>query len=297
MRVFVTGATGFVGSAVVKELLVSGHEVLGLTRSEVGADSLRMAGAQAHSGSLEDIECLRSGAAWADGIIHTAFNHDFSKFAENCRLDQRAIESLGEVLMGSERPLLVTAGLGMLVRGRAATEADVAPPTADGFPRVSEHTAMALAERGVRASIVRLPPSVHGAGDHGFVPMLVALARQKGVSAYIGEGTNPWSAVHRQDAARVYRLAIERAARGERYHAVAEEHIFFREIAQKIGEGLKLPVVSKAPTEVPEHFAWFAAFAAMEATATANETRKNLGWSPKEPGLLEDMENAGYFAV
>lgn len=297
MRVFVTGATGFVGSAVVEELLAAGHEVLGLARSEAGAASLRALGAQAHLGSLDDAESLRQGAARSDGVIHTAFNHDFSRFAESCDLDRRAIEALGGVLAGSQRPLLVTAGLGMLVRGRAATEADAAPTITEGYPRVSEHAAMTLAEAGVRASIVRLPPSVHGAGDHGFVPMLVQLARQKGVSAYIGDGSNPWSAVHRRDAAQVFRLALERAARGERFHAVTEERIPFGDIARRIGEGLNLPVVSRTPAEAPEHFAWFAGFAAMEAAATGAMTRSRLGWSPRQPGLLEDLEAAGYFTA
>ena len=296
MRVFVTGATGFIGSAVVAELLGAGHEVLGLARSDKGAEALEKAGAKVHRGSLEDAASLRSGVAWAEGVIHTGFNHDFSHFAENCLLDQRAIEAMGEELTGSARPIVVSTGTGLITKGRAVTEDDPAHPVSAAFPRASEAAAYALVERGIHASVVRLPPSVHGAGDHAFVPILINIARQAGVSAYIGEGMNPWSAVHRLDAAVVFRLALERGAKGMRYHAVAEEQIPFRDIATEIGRQLQLPVVSKSQQEAQAHFTWFTMFAEMDAAASAQKTRELLGWKPVQAGLLADMEHAGYFA-
>jgi nucleoside-diphosphate-sugar epimerase len=295
MRVFVTGATGWVGSAVVKELMAAGHRVLGLARSDQGADALKSMGALVHRGSLADLESLRSGARQSDAVIHTAFNHDFSKFAENCAEDERAIEALGSVLEGSNRPLLVTSGVALLSPGRTATEAD-APPANSPIPRKSEAATEALVKRGVTASSIRLAPSVHGHGDHGFVPILIGIARETGVSAYIGDGLNRWPAVHRLDAARVYRLALERGAKGERFHAVAEEGVPFLEIAEVIGRRLNIPVVSKSPVEAAKHFGWFAMFAGIDAPASSARTRAELGWKPEQPRLIADVDHPAYFA-
>jgi nucleoside-diphosphate-sugar epimerase len=292
MRVFVTGATGFVGSAVVRDLIAAGHRVLGLARSDAGAAALTAMGAEVHRGSLEEHASLRSGAATADGVLHLGFNHDFSKFLDNCELDRRAILAIGEELKGSERPLIVTSGVALLAPGRLATEDDEA---AQHFPRVSESAALSLA--GVRAAAVRLPPSTHGEGDHGFVPILINLAREKGVAAYIGDGMNRWPAAHRVDAARVYRLALEQGATMKHYHAIAEEGVPFKAIAEVIGKRLGLPVVSKSTDEAAAHFGWFARFAAVDVPTSSAKTRALLSWEPKEKGLIEDLDQPYYFKV
>jgi len=296
MRVFVTGATGFIGSAVVQELIKAGHEVIGLTRSDDGAKSLTAAGAQTHRGDLEDLESLRSGAAISDGVIHTAFNHDFSKFASNCEVDRRAIETLGTALEGSSRPLLVTSGVATLTQGRAATEVDEALPPSARYPRASEATALSLAARGVNAAVMRLP-QVHDTVKQGLVTYLIAVAREKGVSRYVGDGQSRWAAAHVLDVARLYRLALEKHEPGARYHAVAEEGVRLRDIAEAIGRGLNVPIVTITPEEAPAHFGWMSMFATHDIPASSAITREKLGWNPTGPSLLSDLENMNYSAV
>src|SRR6202166_3416585 len=291
MRVFVTGATGFVGSQVVKELIAAGHKVLGLARSEAGAQALAAAGADVQRGVLEDASSLRSGAAASDAVIHLAFIHDFSKFQENCEIDGHAIEALGSVLAGSDRPRIVTSGTaGLAAPGQVATEDHVVPPDFP-FPRVSEQTALSL--KGVNASVMRLP-QVHDTIKQGLVTYLIALAREKGVSAYVGEGCNRWAAAHVLDAGRLYRIAIEKHKAGAKYHAVAEEGVAMRDIADTIGRGLKVPVISLTPEKAAAHFGWLGMFAGANLVASSEKTRKNLGWNPTGPGLNADLQRIVY---
>jgi len=304
MRVFLTGATGFIGTAVVQELIDAGHQVLGLARSDAGAKSLIAAGAQAHRGDIEDLESLHSGAAMSDGVIHLAFNHDFSKYMANCEADRRAIEALGSALVGSERPLIVTSGTGMVVTpGRLATEEDASAPSS-AVPRgASEEAADSLASRGVRTSVVRLP-QVHNRDKQGLVTYAIAVAREKGVSAYVGDGLNRWPAVHLLDTAPLYRLALEKGAlvkgsAGARYHAVDEEGVPVREIAHAIGRGLNVPVVSLSPEEAAGHFGWLGLFAGIDAPASSALTRERLGWrpTPTRPGMIADLDHATAFGA
>jgi nucleoside-diphosphate-sugar epimerase len=291
MKIFLTGATGFIGSAIVPELIKSGHQVLGLTRSDAGARSLVAAGAEAHRGSLEDLESLRTGAAKSDGVIHCAFNHDFSKFRENCDMDKQAIEALGSVLAGSDRPLIVSTGTaGVAAPGQVATEDQVVPLDLP-FPRISERTALSL--KGVSASVMRLP-QVHDTNKQGLVTYAIAVAREKGVSAYVGEGRNRWAAAHVSDVARLYRLALERHEAGAKYHAVGEEGVALREIAETVGRGLKVPVVSLSPEKAAAHFGWLAVFAGFDMPASSLLTQQRLGWRPTGRGLIADLGEMTY---
>jgi nucleoside-diphosphate-sugar epimerase len=294
MRVFVTGATGFVGTAVVQELISAGHQVSGLARNDASANALIAAGAAVHRGDLEDLDSLRSGAAASDAVIHTGFIHDFSRFKEVCEVDKLAIEAMGAVLAGSNRPLIVTSGTALVNPGHLATETMIPPPNPN-FPRVSELIADNVAKLGVRTSVVRLSPSVHGDGDKGFIPLLINLAREKGVAAYIGEGLNRWTAVHRLDAGKLYRLALEQGTAGARYHGVAEEGITFKSIAETIGKQLNIPVVSLSPEEAANHFGWFAGFAGIDCPASSKLTQEQLGWHAAHTTLLADMEQGIYF--
>jgi len=293
MRVFLTGATGFIGTAITRELIEAEHQVLGLARSDSAAQSLAAAGAKVHRGSLEDRDSLRSGAAASDGVIHCAFIHNFDNYGPSAEADKRAIETLGEALRGSGRPLIVTSGTLLAERqGPLATEDDAPTPN---FARKSEQTALAMASLGVRASVVRLPPSVHGGGDHGFLPRLISVAREKGASAYVGDGLNRWPAVHRLDAAHLYRLVLEKGSAGATYHGVADEGVPCREIAAIIGRHLNVPVVARAKDEASDHFGWIAHFFGLDAPASSAQTRERLGWRPSQPGLVPDLEQGTYF--
>ncbi|WP_020140904.1 SDR family oxidoreductase [Streptomyces sp. 351MFTsu5.1] len=295
MRVFVTGASGFIGSAVTRELLDAGHEVLGLARSDRSAEAVRAAGAEVHRGDLTDLDSLRRGAEDADGVAHLAFIHDFTNLPASGEADVRAIEAVGAVLEGTGKPLVVTSGL-LTAPGRVGTEDDPAAPDSPGRHRhASEFATLALADRGVSASVLRLPPTVHGEGDHGFVPMFIDLAREKGVSAMVGDGSNHWAAVHRLDAARLFRLALEQAPAGVRLHAIGDEGVRFREIAETIGQGLGVPVAGVAPENATDHFGWLGHFASVDLRASATLTRKLLGWQPEHPALIPDLEAGHYF--
>jgi nucleoside-diphosphate-sugar epimerase len=296
MRVFVTGATGFIGSAIVQELIGAGHQVLGLARSDAAVRSLAAAGAKAHRGALDDPESLGHGAAASDGVVHTAFIHDFSNIAAAGETDRLAIEALGAALAGSGRPFVATSATGLLAQGRVGTEEDAPDPSSVGAHRLaSERAALSLASRGVRASVVRLPPSVHGDGDHAFVPALIRIAREKGISAYAGDGRNRWPAVHRLDAAHLYRLALETGPAGATFHGVADEGVPTRDIADVIGRHLNVPVVSKSPEEAADHFGWLARFFALDNPASSTRTQQRLGWRPRQPGLISDLERGPYF--
>jgi nucleoside-diphosphate-sugar epimerase len=293
MRIFVTGATGFIGSALLPELIQAGHQVLGLTRSEAGADALRKAGTEALHGNLEDLDSLREGAAKADGVVHLAFNHDFSQFQKNCENDRKAIEAIGEVLLGSDRPFVVTSGTAgaVGVDGRPSTEDS---PTASWSPRAASEAAVKeLTARGVNTTVVRLP-QVHDTHMQGLVPYVHAAAREKRVSPYIGDGSNRWAAAHISDVARLYRLAFEKAEPGAIYHAVDEEGVPMKSIAEALGRGLKVPVVSIKPEEAESHFGWLAHFAALDLPTSSALTRQKLNWKPTGPGLIADLDGMDY---
>jgi nucleoside-diphosphate-sugar epimerase len=291
MKVFLTGATGFIGTALIPELIGAGHQVLGLARSDAGAQALTAARAQVHRGDLEDLESLRKGAAQSDAVIHAGFVHDFSRFKEVCEIDRRAIEAIGSVLAGSDRPLLVTSGVaGLAAPGQLATEDQVVPAD-HPLPRVSEQAALAL--KGVSASVIRLP-QVHDPIKQGLVTYLIAVAREKGRSAYVAEGRNRWAAAHVSDVARLYRLALEKREAGAKYHAVDEEGVPLREIAEAIGRGLKIPVVSLSPKEAGAHFGWLTMFAGADLAASSAKTRKALAWQPSGPSLISDLNQAKF---
>ena len=294
MRIFLTGATGFIGTAVIPELIDAGHQVLGLTRSDAGAQALSAAGAEVHRGSLEDLASIRSGTANADAVIHAAFDHDFSNFLENCEKDRRVIGALADTLVGSNRPLLITSGtgIGSHTPGQPALE-DFFDANNPNPRRASEEAGIAASERGVNVSVVRLP-QVHDTRKQGLISLVIPIVREKGVSAYIGDGHNRWPAAHVSDVARLYRLAVEKAEPGSRYHAVAEEGISVREIAEVLGRGMNVPVRSLTPDEAPAYFGWLAMFAGLDLPASSTQTRQRLNWNPTGPGLIADLEQMHY---
>lgn len=296
MRVFVTGATGFVGSAVVRELLGAGHKVLGLARSDQGADALTAAGADVHRGDLEDLDSLRNGARETDGTIHCAFNHDFAKFAENGQIDKRAIEAMGDVLEGTNKPFIVTSGTGLIAPGLVVTE-DMRREISAQVPRVSEQAGLAYASRGVRAMAIRLP-QVHGAkGKAGLISHLVESARRKGAAAYVGDGSERWAAAHVLDVAPVYKLALEKGTANGIYHAVDEEGVPMRQILEVIGRALNVPVISIKNEEAVDYFGPLARFAGYDMPASSALTQQRLGWKPTQIGLIADIGQPGYFAA
>ncbi|HET9156169.1 MAG TPA: SDR family oxidoreductase [Myxococcaceae bacterium] len=297
MRVFVTGATGFIGTAVVAELLAAGHTVLGLTRSDAGAETLKRLGAEVHRGELSDLDSLAAGARAADGVIHLAFVHDFRDYARSIETDRTAIRAMTRALEGTDRPFVGTSGTLLLAPGHTGIETDGPPTEGHVHPRArAEGLVLGAVERGVRASLIRLAPTVHGRGDHQFVPFLVNVARQKGFAAYVGDGSNRWPAVHRLDAARLFRVVLEKAPAASRFHAVAEEGIPMRSIAETIGRGLGVPARSIPADQASAHFDWMALFVGVDNPTSSALTRKTLGWNPDHPGLLTDLRENGYFA-
>ena len=293
MRVFITGGTGFIGSAIVEDLLAAGHQVLGLARSDASAKVFESLGVEVLRGSLDDLDTLKHGAANSDGVIHCAFIHDFSNFASSVKKDQLAIQTLGAALEGTNRPFIISSGILGLANNRLATEQD--PPNLKTSPRgIAEQMAISFSSKGVRSAVIRLPPSVHGKGDHAFVPRMIGIAREKGVSAYIGDGLNHWPSVHRVDVARLYRLALEKGTAGATYHGVADEGIPFRDIAEVVGKHLNVPVVSKSIEEANDHFGFLGLFVQFDGPASSKLTQQELGWQPTQSSLLADMEQ-NYF--
>jgi len=296
MHVFVTGATGWIGTAVVDELLDAGHEVTGLARSEAGALALAKKGARVRRGDLDDLDGIREGAAASDAVIHLANKHDFAHPDVSARAERNAVRTIGDALTGSGRPFLLASGAAGLANGRTATEKDPSPFHGPDSPRGgSENLALEYVDRGVHTVSVRYAPTVHGDGDHGFLAVLTALAREKGVAGYPGDGTNRWSAVHRSDAARITRLGLEKAPAGTLLHAVGEEGVPTRDIAEAVGRGIGVPVASIAPEDAQEHFGWIGRFFAADIPASSTLTRELLGWAPSGPGVLEDLEAGHYF--
>ena len=295
MRIFVTGATGIIGTAVVRQLLTAGYEVLGLARSSAAGDLLKSSGAESHPGELVDLASLVAGAKQCDGVIHLAFIHDFSTYLANAEVDRRALEAMAGAMEGTGKPLVVTSSTVVLKPGQIGTERDTPENEGLGSIRAASEQVLTAAGKGVRVCAVRLPPSVHGVGDRAFVPAMIETARRNGFSAYIGDGANRWPAVHRLDAARLFRLALEMATPGSRLHGVAEEGIPVREIAETIAQGLGIPTRSIPAAEAAAHFDWLAAFAALDLPISNTLTRTSLGWHPQQPGLLEDMRENGYF--